>query len=336
MKCCSPAIPENAGIRSAAFVLDNLLIDFRNVTGGKELTYQRNPSLRKLNHKDPSSPYTYKQGNVIIVEGDNLNQAMNMEEVIALIGDQKCVLKTLTNHNLYCIPPKSQPKASGKGDLSQFTVQMGNLRFDLGPVRYDTEGQAIFTLHTKIGLVVGAVLLVLLVAIIILVYRRKSQKAVRDYKKVLVQLVNLETRVGDQCRKEFTDLMTEMNDLTGDLEGTRIPFLEYRSFAERIFFPGHKESPLRRDLGLSELRRHTVEQGLNQLANLLNNKVFLIRLIQTLEDQRTFSHRDRGYVASLLTVALHGKLEYVTDIMKTLLSTLIDQYVAKNPKLMLR
>ncbi len=61
-----------------------------------------------------------------------------------------------------------------------------------------------------------------------------------------------------------------------------------------------------------------------------------IQFIHTLEAQRTFSPRDRAYVASLLTVALHGKLEYFTDILKTLLSHLVEQYTTKNPKLMLR
>ncbi|XP_073679725.1 plexin-B1-like [Garra rufa] len=60
------------------------------------------------------------------------------------------------------------------------------------------------------------------------------------------------------------------------------------------------------------------------------------KFIHTLEAQRTFSPRDRAYVASLLTVALHGKLEYFTDILKTLLSHLVEQYTTKNPKLMLR
>lgn len=63
---------------------------------------------------------------------------------------------------------------------------------------------------------------------------------------------------------------------------------------------------------------------------------FWLKFIHTLEVQRTFSPRDRAYVASLLTVALHGKLEYFTDILKTLLGDLVEQYVAKNPKLMLR
>lgn len=38
--------------------------------------------------------------------------------------------------------------------------------------------------------------------------RRKSKQALRDYKKVLLQLETLEINVGDQCRKEFTGMKT--------------------------------------------------------------------------------------------------------------------------------
>ncbi|GLD73162.1 plexin-B1, partial [Lates japonicus] len=34
--------------------------------------------------------------------------------------------------------------------------------------------------------------------------QRKSKQALRDYKKVLLQLETLEINVGDQCRKEFS------------------------------------------------------------------------------------------------------------------------------------
>lgn len=60
------------------------------------------------------------------------------------------------------------------------------------------------------------------------------------------------------------------------------------------------------------------------------------QLIHTLEEQPSFSQRDRCHVASLLSLALHGKLEYLTDIVRTLLSDLAAHYVCKNPKLMLR
>ncbi|EMP30067.1 Plexin-B1 [Chelonia mydas] len=323
------------------FILDNLSFDFKSLHP-TPFSYEVNPILKPLNAEDPAKPYRHKPGSVISVEGENLDLAISKEEVVAMIGEGVCVVKTLTRNHLYCEPPSEQPapqhrtKPEGTDSLPEFTVQMGNLNFLLGRVQYDTESQLTFPLEAQIGLGVGASFVALIVLIIVFIYRRKSKQALRDYKKVQIQLENLETSVRDRCKKEFTDLMTEMMDLTSDLVGTGIPFLDYRSYAERIFFPGHRESPLQRGLDMPECRRQTVEQGLVQLSNLLNSKLFLTKFIHTLEIQRTFSPRDRAYVASLLTVSLHGKLEYFTDILKTLLNDLVEQYVAKNPKLMLR
>uniref|UniRef100_A0A8C7QNX6 Plexin-B1 n=1 Tax=Oncorhynchus mykiss TaxID=8022 RepID=A0A8C7QNX6_ONCMY len=345
MLCPTPAVGMEAHHARVKvdFLLDNLHFDFNSVGSGA-FSYELNPRLYPLNQNDPSKPYHHKPGSIISVEGENLDLAIFKEEVVALIGEGVCSVKTLTHNHLYCEPPSQQPsvmaskKQEGMDSLPEFTVQMGNLNFSLGRVQYDTQGQSTFPLEAQVGVGVGASIVALIVVIIVLIYRwvRKSKQAVRDYKKVQIQLENLETSVRDRCKKEFTDLMTEMMDCSSDLVGSGIPFLDYKAYAERIFFPGHRESPLRRDLDVPECRRQTVEQGLVQLSNLLNSKLFLTKFIHTLEVQRTFSPRDRAYVASLLTVALHGKLEYFTDILKTLLNDLVVQYVAKNPKLMLR
>uniref|UniRef100_A0A8C7VPJ5 Plexin-B1 n=1 Tax=Oncorhynchus mykiss TaxID=8022 RepID=A0A8C7VPJ5_ONCMY len=329
MLCPTPAVGMEAHHARVKvdFLLDNLHFDFNSVGSGA-FSYELNPRLYPLNQNDPSKPYHHKPGSIISVEGENLDLAIFKEEVVALIGEGVCSVKTLTHNHLYCEPPSQQPSVM---------VQMGNLNFSLGRVQYDTQGQSTFPLEAQVGVGVGASIVALIVVIIVLIYRWvKSKQAVRDYKKVQIQLENLETSVRDRCKKEFTDLMTEMMDCSSDLVGSGIPFLDYKAYAERIFFPGHRESPLRRDLDVPECRRQTVEQGLVQLSNLLNSKLFLTKFIHTLEVQRTFSPRDRAYVASLLTVALHGKLEYFTDILKTLLNDLVVQYVAKNPKLMLR
>ncbi|XP_026187661.1 plexin-B1 isoform X2 [Mastacembelus armatus] len=340
--CPTPAVgPEARRARvKVHFLLDSLHFKFSNV-GNEAFSYEPNPKLYALNQNDPNKPYHHKPGSIISVEGENLDLAIYKHEVEARIGDGVCSVKTLTHNHLYCEPPAQQPpvtasrKQDGLDSLPEFTVRMGNLNFSLGRVQYDTQAQSTFPLEAQVGVGVGASIVALIVLIIVLVYR-KSKQAMRDYKKVQIQLENLETSVRDRCKKEFTDLMTEMMDMSSDLVGSGIPFLEYRAYAERIFFPGHQESPLRRDLDVPESRRQTVEQGLVQLSNLLNSKLFLTKFIHTLEVQRTFSPRDRAYVASLLTVALHGKLEYFTDILKTLLNDLVEQYVAKNPKLMLR
>jgi len=58
---------------------------------------------------------------------------------------------------------------------------------------------------------------------------------------------------------------------------------------------------------------HDLEQGLSQFFLLLSQHNFLSVLIHTLEEQKTFSNRDKGNVASLLTVVLHQKLDYFTE-----------------------
>uniref|UniRef100_A0A9J8BFB4 Plexin-B1 n=1 Tax=Cyprinus carpio carpio TaxID=630221 RepID=A0A9J8BFB4_CYPCA len=335
MICKSPLVEPKSRIVRVWFEMDNVHIDFPSIKN-KTFTYHPNPDLFQLNSESRGTPIRFKPGGVLAVEGKGLTLAMRKEEVVARLGDKECDVKTLDNTHLYCEPPEEQPLALDDSDLPTLKVLMGSLAFDLGPVEYDNDSHSSVPLAAQIGLAAGAAVVVLIVLVIILMYRRKSKQALRDYKKVLVQLETLEINVGDQCRKEFTDLMTEMMDLSSDVGGPGIPFLDYRTYAERVFFPGQKGAPLSQNLDLPDSRRQTVEQGLGQLNNLLNNRLFLIRFIHTLEAQQSFSQRDRGYVASLLTMALHDKLEYFTDVMKTLLGDLMEQYVAKNPKLMLR
>ncbi|XP_023376420.1 plexin-B3 [Pteropus vampyrus] len=335
--CLSPAVPDGARPQRVFFTLDNVHVDFASASGGQDFQYQPNPRLAPLSREGPA---LLKSGNVLDVEGEGLNLGISKEEVRVHIGDSECLVKTLTLTHLYCEPPPRAPQpANGSSTLPQFVVQMGNLRLALGPVQYEAEpAPSAFPVEAQVGLGMGAAVLTATIVLLILMYRHKSKQALRDYQKVLVQLENLEIGVGDQCRKEFTDLMTEMTDLSSDLEGSGIPFLDYRTYAERVFFPGHGGCPLQPVLGGpgEEGHRAPVRQGLTQLSNLLNCKLFLLTLIHTLEEQPSFSQRDRCHVASLLSLALHGKLEYLTDIMKTLLGDLAAHYVHKNPKLMLR
>lgn len=81
-----------------------------------------------------------------------------------------------------------------------------------------------------------------------------------------------------------------------------------------------------------------VEKSLTLFGQLLTKKHFLLTFIRTLEAQRSFSMRDRGNVASLIMTGLQGRLEYATDVLKQLLSDLIDKNLENknHPKLLLR
>ncbi|XP_006888079.1 PREDICTED: plexin-B2 [Elephantulus edwardii] len=288
-----------------------------------------------------------KQVNKLIhAQGTNLNKAMTLQEAEAFVGAERCIMKTLTETDLYCEPPEVQPppkrrqKRDTTHNLPEFIVKFGSREWVLGRVEYDTR---VSDVAQRLGLILPLVIvpMVFFIALSVYCYWRKSQQAEREYEKIKSQLEGLEESVRDRCKKEFTDLMIEMEDQTNDVHEAGIPVLDYKTYTDRVFFlpskDGDKDVMITGKLDIPESRRPTVEQALYQFSNLLNSKSFLINFIHTLENQREFSARAKVYFASLLTVALHGKLEYYTDIMRTLFLELMEQYVgAKNPKLMLR
>lgn len=81
----------------------------------------------------------------------------------------------------------------------------------------------------------------------------------------------------------LADLMIEMEDHTNDLNEGRIPFLDYKTYTDRVFFlpskDGANDVMITGKLDIPEARKATVIQSLNQFSNLLNSKTFLINVI---------------------------------------------------------
>ncbi|OTF73210.1 hypothetical protein BLA29_007281, partial [Euroglyphus maynei] len=68
---------------------------------------------------------------------------------------------------------------------------------------------------------------------------------------------------------------------------------------------------------------------IEQFEQLLMNRTFLLTLIDTLEQQtKTFTIAERMRFASLLMITLLDRMEYAFDIMRQLLSQLIDRYAS--------
>uniref|UniRef100_A0A673XVD6 Plexin b2a n=1 Tax=Salmo trutta TaxID=8032 RepID=A0A673XVD6_SALTR len=277
-------------------------------------------------------------------QGRGFSKAMTAEEAQAFVGDASCKVTILQDDKLFLEAPSTQPRARSKrqrrdtsSDPLDLTIKFGNGEWVVGSVNYERKYEV------PLAIIIPAVIvpMLLFIAVSVYCYRRKSQQAEREYEKVKHQLENLEESVRDRCKKEFTDLMIEMEDQTNDLSEARIPFLDYKTYTDRVFFlpskDGDNDVMITGKLDIPEGRKVIVAQALNQFSNLLNSKTFLINFIKTLEGRPDFNARSRVYFASLLTVALHGKLEYYTDIMRSLLLELMEEYVhSKNPKLMLR
>ncbi|XP_030821421.1 plexin-A2 [Camarhynchus parvulus] len=272
-----------------------------------------------------------KPGSPIILKGRNLcppapgGAKLNYT---VLIGETPCAV-TVSETQLLCEPPT----LSGQ---HRVMVRVGGVAFSPGSVSIVSD--SLLTLPAIVSIAAGGSLLLIIVIIVLIAYKRKSRENDLTLKRLQMQMDNLESRVALECKEAFAELQTDINELTSDLDRSGIPYLDYRTYAMRVLFPGIEDHPVLRELEVQGNGQQSVEKALKLFAQLINNKVFLLTFIRTLELQRSFSMRDRGNVASLIMTGLQGKLEYATDVLKQLLSDLIEKNLENknHPKLLLR
>ncbi|KAK2102376.1 Plexin-C1 [Saguinus oedipus] len=151
------------------------------------------------------------------------------------------------------------------------------------------------------------------------VTRHKSKELSRKQSQ---QLELLESELRKEIRDGFAELQMDKLDVV-DSFGT-VPFLDYKHFALRTFFPEKNRDASDKN------------ESLTALDALICNKSFLVTVIHTLEKQKNFSVKDRCLFASFLTIALQTKLVYLTSILEVLTRDLMEQSSNIQPKLMLR
>ncbi|XP_076858316.1 plexin-A2-like isoform X2 [Brachyhypopomus gauderio] len=308
------------------FIFNN--VQALQIYNGTSFVYYPDPSFEPLSlngvlEQKPGSPIILKGRNLVppASGGSRLNYTV-------LVGDTPCPV-TISDTQLLCEPPA----LTGQHKV---TVHVGGLHVSPGVVHIQSD--SLLTLPAIISAGAGGSLLFIIVILVLIAYRRKSHENDLTLKRLQMQMDNLESRVALECKEAFAELQTDINELTSDLDRAGIPYLDYRTYAMRVLFPGMDDHPVLRELEVAGYGQQRVEKALKQFAQLVNNKTFLLTFIRTLEAQRSFSMRDRGYVASLIMTALQGRLEYATDVLKHLLSDLILKNVeSKNhPKLLLR
>ncbi|XP_061115071.1 plexin-A2 [Conger conger] len=334
MSCYAPSLtaeyrPGLDSVKHAdefGFIFNNVqaLLSYNNTN----FIYYPNPYFEPLS---TSGVLEQKPGSPIILKGRNLvppaSGGVKLNYTV-LIGETPCSV-TVSETQLLCEPPN----LTGQYKV---LVQVGGLHVSPGAVHILSD--SLLTLPAIVSIAAGGGLLLIIVIIVLIAYKRKSRENDLTLKRLQMQMDNLESRVALECKEAFAELQTDINELTSDLDRAGIPHLDYRTYAMRVLFPGIEDHPVLRELEVSGNGQLSVEKALKMFGQLINNKVFLLTFIRTLELQRSFSMRDRGNVASLIMTALQGKLEYATDVLKHLLSDLIDKNLeSKNhPKLLLR
>ncbi|XP_044772289.1 plexin-A2 isoform X2 [Neomonachus schauinslandi] len=290
--------------------------------------YYPNPTFELLS---PTGVLDQKPGSPIILKGKNLCPPASGGAKLnytVLIGETPCAV-TVSETQLLCEPPN----LTGQHKVM---VHVGGIVFSPGSVSVISD--SLLTLPAIVSIAAGGSLLLIIVIIVLIAYKRKSRENDLTLKRLQMQMDNLESRVALECKEAFAELQTDINELTSDLDRSGIPYLDYRTYAMRVLFPGIEDHPVLRELEVQGNGQQHVEKALKLFAQLINNKVFLLTFIRTLELQRSFSMRDRGNVASLIMTGLQGRLEYATDVLKQLLSDLIEKNLENknHPKLLLR
>uniref|UniRef100_A0A8V1A7S8 Plexin A2 n=1 Tax=Gallus gallus TaxID=9031 RepID=A0A8V1A7S8_CHICK len=334
LSCLAPALtPEPRPTMDAIERPDEFGFIFNNVQSLRvyndtKFIYYPNPTFEPLSS---SGMLEQKPGSPIILKGKNLCPPASGGAKLnytVLVGETPCTV-TVSETQLLCEPPT----LSGQHKV---TVRVGGVTFSPGSVSITSD--SLLTLPAIVSIAAGGSLLLIIVIIVLIAYKRKSRENDLTLKRLQMQMDNLESRVALECKEAFAELQTDINELTSDLDRSGIPYLDYRTYAMRVLFPGIEDHPVLRELEVQGNGQQSVEKALKLFAQLINNKVFLLTFIRTLELQRSFSMRDRGNVASLIMTGLQGRLEYATDVLKQLLSDLIEKNLENknHPKLLLR
>ncbi|EMP26934.1 Plexin-C1 [Chelonia mydas] len=272
----------------------------------------------------------YKKNDILDISeneiGVTLTHVMNGTLLETIIFSVQNITKTPDRSTILCKVKREKP---GKIELStvKVWVRLGNFTQEIQKK----------SLHKYLYvLTLLPILLLSVIVVAIIVTRYKSKQLTR---KLSQQIELLECEIRKKIRDGFAELQMDQLDVV-DSFGT-VPFLDYKHFALRTFFPesGGFASIFIEDMHTNVSRSRDPrrkDESLTMLHALICNKNFLVTLIHTLEKQKNFSVKDRCLFASFLTIALQSKLVYLTRILEVLTRDLMEQSSNTQPKLMLR
>nr|CAD2193070.1 unnamed protein product [Meloidogyne enterolobii] len=286
---------------------------------------------------------TVRPGGDLVLKGHNLNLAASVRDVRVTVGGMPCNVTALAINTLTCVLPQHL-------DEGQRDEQMDVLVYIGDKIEKVGEASQHFRVPDPsqwlILTVAVAFLGVFLALMLFVFYRRKATCHNRQLHYLKAQMNSIEMRVAQECKEAFHELQTNMNALAGSVPqgASFIPFLPYSVYAARILFPHFSGTspaslhPVLRELTVEQDRALQVESSLRQLHCLLQNRIFLLCFVRSIDANKYLLVKDRVYVGSLLMVVLQRDFNVLTDVLKQLLRDLIRRNVESKfqPKILFR
>jgi plexin A len=198
----------------------------------------------------------------LMLEGVYLSQAAELEEYMVTVGTELCRVFILDANRLLCHLPETLPKATDdmgnpmKDGYPLVVVRIGSsIRLEIGPLELTGYGGGLFgsgVLYIRMNLLKFLFLLVLIVGLVTLaaflliwLWRRRGNEHERNYKRIQLQMEQMESNVRNECKQAFTELQTDiMTDLAAAIDDAGIPFQERAEFVSRLLFPDSSDHSL--------------------------------------------------------------------------------------------
>ena len=138
-------------------------------------------------------------------QGERLDMGSRDMDTMVVIGEQACTVESLAPDHLTCLPTANMIAETPL----PVTLRIGNAAALVGFVQYSL-GEVNETAHTGglmvssdtvVGIVSGAALLLFCTIVVLILYRRKSSRAEREYRRIQLQMDTLESNVRTECKQ---------------------------------------------------------------------------------------------------------------------------------------
>ncbi|XP_063445701.1 plexin-B2-like [Mytilus trossulus] len=287
--------------------VQSVRVYFDGLTATVDIEYVDDPQFNNF-----KSILEYDKESPIKITGTNILHGAISDDYSIHVGlDGKCIIKDISMAYIVCLPPTFTPRTNETDEHTVFVVvEVGRIKAYIGKIRYNVD---IEILAIIVGLLAAAFVTAVVVGIFtVFIMKKKKRKVIKEFK---LELLTREEMIRKASREEFADAQMTMREIKSDLVTSRVPFRDYQSYVLYQLFPNQdiETNPLLHDSKVTDNQEPKMKIALEKFDQLLNNKLFLKTLIQTLDRKNMLTMQEKAHFSSVLSIALLGNMRLLFE-----------------------
>ncbi|CAI8020286.1 Plexin-A4 [Geodia barretti] len=244
------------------------------------VTLHSNPSFQNFGKQSFSNTDNIRL--TIDSQGGRFEFTEEMVEVlITPCSREECVCEDVTfqpgNSSLTCLVGTTN--GLRRGSTLTVTAHIGSYNQTVGSI--DITGP-INPVVFIVPIVVTFLIIVVVIVVILLVVCYRGRQKDSRYKELIVEMEKLESTVARECKLGFAELQTDLDELTGDLSGHRLPYRDLKVYLLSALFPGYKDHAVLHPVQLPIQRQISSQKAIKDFHDLCMDKKVCRRLLSSL------------------------------------------------------